>query len=301
MTGVGRDTKDRNQSVVRWGIIGCGAVTETKSGPGFQKVEGSSLQAVMRRDGAAARGYARRHGVPKWYDDADALIADPEVDAVYVATPPASHLEYAVRAAEAGKPVYVEKPPALNGDETHRMVQACRTAGVPLFVAYYRRALPRFLAVKSILDQGRIGTVRTVSTQLWRPPAKPGTDGWRVEPDMAGGGYFADLASHTLDFLDYVLGPVADVEGYAANQAGLYTAEDAVSATFRYESGALATGLWCFTSATGRDVTEIVGSAGALRFSSFDTSPVEVETPEGTERIALDNPEHVQQPLIQAI
>ncbi|MFP4068209.1 MAG: Gfo/Idh/MocA family protein [Spirochaetaceae bacterium] len=224
MIGVGRDTKDRNQSVVRWGIIGCGAVTETKSGPGFQKVEGSSLQAVMRRDGAAARGYARRHGVPKWYDDADALIADPEVDAVYVATPPASHLEYAVRAAEAGKPVYVEKPPALNGDETHRMVQACRTAGVPLFVAYYRRALPRFLAVKSILDQGRIGTVRTVSTQLWRPPAKP-----------------------------------------------------------------------------GRDVTEIVGSAGALRFSSFDTSPVEVETPEGTERIALDNPEHVQQPLIQAI
>src|SRR5213592_2609043 len=100
----------RNRDVVRWGIIGCGDVTEVKSGPGFQKAERSSLVAVMRRNGALAADYSRRHGVPKWYDDADALIADPEVDVVYVATPPSSHMDYALRVARAGKPVYVEKP-----------------------------------------------------------------------------------------------------------------------------------------------------------------------------------------------
>jgi predicted dehydrogenase len=287
--------------VIRWGIVGCGDVTEVKSGPGFQKAEGAELVAVMRRNGELARDYAERHEVGTWYDDADALIGDPAVDAVYVATPPASHLEYAVRAARAGKPVYVEKPIARNAEEAEAMVEACETAGVPLFVAYYRRGLPRFRRIVELIGGGRIGTVRTVTTQLWQPPAEPGTDGWRVDPEIAGAGYFADLASHTLDFLDYLLGPVAEVHGYAANQAELYSAEDTVAASFRYESGVLATGLWCFSSATTRDVTEVVGSEGAIRFSSFDTSPLELETADGVEEFAIDNPPHVQQPLIQMV
>jgi predicted dehydrogenase len=286
---------------IRWGIVGCGDVTEVKSGPGFQRAQGSQLVAVMRRNGDLARDYAERHGVGTWYDDADALIGDPEVDAVYVATPPSTHLQYTVKAARAGKPVYVEKPMALNAGEAAAMVEAAASAGVPLFVAYYRRALPRFRRVVDLVRAGRVGTVRTVTTQLWRPPAARGTDGWRVDPGIAGGGYFADLASHTLDFLDFLLGPVAAVQGYAVNQAGLYEAEDAVAASFRYESGVLATGLWCFTSATSRDVTEVVGSEGAIRFSSFDTSPLELETADGVEEIAIENPPHVQQPLIQLV
>src|SRR5687768_17696565 len=121
---------------IRWGIIGCGDVTEVKSGPALQNAEHSRLVAVMRRTGSLARDYAERHGVPRWYDDADALIGDPEVDAVYVATPPDSHKDYTLRAARAGKPVYVEKPMALNFAECQAMVQACRDAGVPLFVAF---------------------------------------------------------------------------------------------------------------------------------------------------------------------
>ena len=97
---------------VRWGIIGCGNVTEVKSGPAFQNAEGSALVAVMRRHGELAADYARRHGVSRFYDDADRLVSDPEVDAVYVATPPGSHLEHALRACRAGKPAYVEKPMA---------------------------------------------------------------------------------------------------------------------------------------------------------------------------------------------
>lgn len=128
---------------VRWGIIGCGDVTEVKSGPAFQKAERSELVAVMRRNGALAADYAKRHGVPKWYDDAEQLIHDPDVDAVYIATPPHAHKDYTLKVAAAGKPVYVEKPMALNAQECREMVEACRSAGVPLFVAYYRRAQPQ--------------------------------------------------------------------------------------------------------------------------------------------------------------
>jgi 1,5-anhydro-D-fructose reductase (1,5-anhydro-D-mannitol-forming) len=195
---------------VRWGIIGCGNVTEVKSGPAFQQAEGSELVAVMRRDAALAEDYARRHGVPRWYADAEALIADPEVDAVYIATPPHMHRPYTLAAARAGKPVYVEKPMALNAAECREMIDACEAARVPLFVAYYRRSLPRFLKVKELVDGGAIGAVRTVQITLTQPLALPdgGELPWRVRPEIAGGGHFVDLASHTLDFLDYVLGPI---------------------------------------------------------------------------------------------
>ncbi len=166
---------------IRWGIIGCGDVTEVKSGPGFQKADHSSLVAVMRRNGALARDYAERHGVPRWYDDGAKLIADPEVDAVYIATPPDAHKPYTLLAAQAGKPVYVEKPMALNFGECQAMVAACQAAGTPLFVAFYRRALPRFIKIKALIDSGAIGEVRFINILLHQPathrpyrPSRPG-------------------------------------------------------------------------------------------------------------------------------
>ncbi len=225
-------------TTVRWGIVGCGDVTEVKSGPAFQKARGSALVAVMRRDAAKAEDYARRHGVPRWYSDAEALVRDPEVDAVYVATPPSTHCEYAVLAARAGKPVYVEKPMALDYGECRTMIDICATAGVPLFTAYYRRAMPRFARIKALIDAGAIGTVRVANISVYRsfvPPA--GALPWRIDPAISGGGLFVDLASHQLDLLDYFLGPIADVSGTAANQAGLYHAEDLVAAHLRLGVG----------------------------------------------------------------
>ncbi|HEY0707073.1 MAG TPA: Gfo/Idh/MocA family oxidoreductase, partial [Polyangia bacterium] len=252
--------------LIRWGIIGCGDVCEVKSGPGFQKAPGSALVAVMRRDGAKAADFARRHGVPRSYDNAEALIADPEVDAVYVATPPSSHAAYTLAAARAGKPVYVEKPMATDRAACTHMIEACAAAGVPLFVAYYRRALPRFLKVKQLLDEGAIGQVRAVSTTLITAPAPahldPATLPWRVRPDIAGGGLFVDLAAHTLDLLDFFLGPIARAEGEAHNQAGLYPAEDTVSARLQFASGVPGVGLWCFVAGPRLDRTEIHGSTG---------------------------------------
>jgi len=142
----------QNNKEIRWGIIGCGDVTEVKSGPAFQKAKNSRLVAVMRRDGDLARGYARRHQVPKWYDDADALIHDDEVDAVYIATPPAFHEDYTLKVAQTKKPVYVEKPMGMNYAECQEMILNCQKSEVPLFVAYYRRALERFIKIKKIID-----------------------------------------------------------------------------------------------------------------------------------------------------
>ncbi|WP_274650874.1 Gfo/Idh/MocA family protein [Paenibacillus humicola] len=284
---------------VRWGIIGCGDVTEVKSGPGFRKANGSRLAAVMRRNAALAEDYARRHGVPNWYSDAQHLIDDPGVDAVYIATPPAFHKEYTLMAARAGKPVYVEKPMAMNAAECEDMIEACRQAGVPLFVAYYRRALPRFRKVKELLEGGVIGDVRFVTTvQLGRPAA---ADSWRVQPDISGGGLFLDVASHTLDLLDELLGPIAEARGFAANQGGCYKAEDIVTGAFQFESGIYGTGTWCFSSYTHADRNEIVGTEGKITFSTFDNRPVVVETQQGVREFRIDHPEHIQQPLIQTI
>lgn len=290
---------------VRWGIIGCGDVTEVKSGPAFQKILDSELVAVMRRSGQLAKDYAERHGVPKWYDDADQLINDPDVNAIYIATPPGAHKEYTIKAAKAGKPVYVEKPMALNEAECQEMITACKEAGVPLFVAYYRRAQPKFLKIKELLENGAVGDVRFVTTTQYQQPAKEVMDPenlpWRVIPHIAGGGLFFDLASHTLDLFDFLLGPIKTVNGIASNQAGLYKAEDIVTGTYLFESGVHGVGNWCFSAFENVDMNEIVGSKGKITFSTFGKDPVILTTAEKTEQWSFEPPQHVHQPLVETI
>lgn len=292
---------------VRWGMIGCGDVTEVKSGPAFGKVAGSKLVAVMRRSKDKAADYARRHQVPKWYDDADKLIRDPEVNAIYVATPPSSHAQYTIAAAEAGKPVYVEKPMARTYNECQQMIEACRNARVPLFVAYYRRCLPAFVKIKELVDSGIIGEIRFLKIELLLPPRPEDLNEkdlpWRVRPEISGGGYFFDLAAHQLDFLDFVFGAIVSVQGRAANQAKWYAAEDVVCANFQFESGVIGSGIWCFTvpDFNESDRTEIIGSKGKIVYSTFERVPVRLQTEEGIQEFDLPPPPHVQQPLIQTV
>ncbi len=293
---------------INWGIIGCGDVTEVKSGPAFNKVADSRLVAVMRRNGDKARDYARRHNVPKWTDDADELILDPEINAIYIATPPAAHCEYTLRAARAGKPVYVEKPMARNHQECQKMISACREANVPLFVAYYRRCLPNFLKVKALLRAGAVGDIRFVTIQLvypadWQAAIDQENLPWRVLPEISGGGYFFDLASHQLDYLDFLFGPIVAVNGLAENQAGYYPAEDIVCANFRFNSGVMGNGLWCFSASESSrtERLQIVGNKGKITFAAFDRIPVRLETAEGIEEFDLGAPQHIQQPMIQTV
>ncbi|TVP83494.1 MAG: gfo/Idh/MocA family oxidoreductase [Alkalicoccus sp.] len=289
---------------IRWGIIGCGDVTEVKSGPAFQRIEHSSLQAVMRRDGEKAKDYAERHGVPSWYDKAEDLIQDDEVDAVYIATPPSSHKEYTIMAAEAGKPVYVEKPMANSTEECEDMIRACRKNGVPLFTAYYRRSLPRFKKVKELIESGKIGEVRFVSIQQTQQIVEKDENGewpWRVLPDKGGAGKFYDVGSHTLDFFDYLLGPLHDVKGMAVNLADAYPAEDTVSGVWKFEDGAVGTGIWNFSSYKNEDVNRIVGTKGEIKFSMFDDKPVVLSDSSGDESFSIENPKHIQQDHIRSI
>lgn len=294
------------KKTVSWGIIGCGSVTEVKSGPAFNKVPGSKLVAVMRRNAALAEDYARRHNVPRHYSDASALINDSEVTAVYVATPPGSHARYAIEAISAGKPVYIEKPMALNHEECVIINETAEKHGVPVFVAYYRRALPGFLLVRDMVNEGRIGNVKCVLMQLFKsatPEELAGRLPWRVDPSIAGGGHFFDLGSHQLDWLDYVFGPVAEVRPLAVNQGGLYEAEDFVSAEFILPRNIVAHGVWCFTAApeSARDVIEIVGDAGSIKFSAFSFEPIVLTNAAGRKIFINERPEHVQYNLIEKV
>ncbi len=289
---------------IRWGIIGCGDVTEIKSGPGFQKAVHSQLVAVMRRNAELAKDYATRHNVPNWYDDASALINDPEVDAVYIATPPLNHKEYVLKAARAGKPVYVEKPMAMNYAEAVEMVDFCEQAKIPLFVAHYRRALPRFIKIKELLSNQRIGQVRFVN-MVYQAPAKPsdlkGEMHWRLDLAIAGCGYFCDLAPHMIDIIQFLLGIITEAGGYAINQGKAYPAEDMVAGSYLFENGIPGTGLWNFNSYKHTDRTEIVGDGGKLTFAVFGDEPIILETEQGIEVFPVANPAHMQQPLIQTI
>lgn len=290
---------------IRWGMIGCGSVCEVKSGPGFYKAERSALLAVTSADPAQSRAYAERHGVPRVYASAEELVGDPDLDAVYVATPPSSHRSLALLAARAGKHVYVEKPMALRHADCRQIIDECRRLERQLFVAYYRRAMPRFLQVKTWIDGGAIGAVRSVSVVQHQAPQACETDRatlpWRLRPEVAGGGKFLDMGVHVFDFLDFVFGPVVEVHGIAVNCAGLYDVEDTVGAAWRHESGVIGNGSWCYVCAEALDRVEIVGAQGRIEFDFFADTALRLTSARGTREVAIANPPHVQQPFIQSI
>ena len=285
------------KKIIRWGILGCGNVTEIKSGPPYQQIEGFELKAVMRRDKIKAQDYAKRHKVEKYYATADALINDPEIDAVYIATPPDSHKLYGLKVAAAGKTCCIEKPLSTNYKDSLEIASAFEKNNTPLFVAYYRRSLPRFTKIKDWLNQNHIGEVRHVSWRLTQPASKLDLSGqynWRTDKNIAPGGYFDDLACHGLDLLSYFLGPVIEAHGVSQNQLGLYDSKDAITASWIYESGIVGSGLWNFGSPEKEDTVIITGSKGYIQFSVFEDQPIVLNTAELKEEIFIENPKHVQ-------
>jgi len=247
-----------NLKTVSWGIIGCGDVTEVKSGPAYQQTEGFEILAVMRRDKDKAADYARRHNVPKVYANADDLISDNEIDAVYIAT---------------------------------------NEKNIPLFIAYYRRSLPRFDKIKEWLDKKRIGEVRHIRWHLSKPPSDLDLSketNWRTDAQVAPGGYFDDLASHGLDFFVYLLGNIKEVNGFAINQMGLYSAKDAVIANWVHENGITGEGSWNFGSYQHEEKVEIFGAEGKIMFSVFDEEPIVLINSKGEERLDIPHPKHIQ-------
>ncbi|MCB0730049.1 MAG: Gfo/Idh/MocA family oxidoreductase [Ignavibacteriae bacterium] len=292
---------------VRWGIIGVGDVTEVKSGPAFNKVENSEVTMVMRRNLEKVKDYAERHSITNYTNNADDIFNNSEIDAVYIATPPSSHAEYSIKAANAKKHVYVEKPMATTYAECLQMIEAAEKNNVKLFVAYYRRELDYFKKIKSLIDEKTIGEIKLVNTQLLLPPNETDYDknslSWRVKKEIAGGGYFYDLASHQFDFFDYLFGPIKSAQGISTNQLNFYDVEDIVSASFLFEANIIGSGTWCFTMPNNEriDRTEIIGSEGKIVFSFFSQNPIELHKNGKVEKFEIGYPQHVQQNLIDSI
>ncbi len=286
-----------NNKILNWGIIGIGNVCEKKSGPAYQKTEGFNLKAVMRRDLDKAKDFAKRHHIETYSNNADAIINDPEIDAVYIATPPNSHLEYALKVAEAGKICCVEKPMAVTFEECETMLSVFKKKDTPLFVAYYRRSLPRFEQIKTWIDQKEIGDVRHIHWELTKPANEIDLSenyNWRTDKSIALGGYFDDLASHGLDFFHYVLGDVESVDGQTTNQQDLYSAKDALSASWIHKNGITGSAFWNFGSWKREDRVEIIGSKGSIVFSVFDENPIQLITPKETISLTIEHPENIQ-------
>ena len=288
--------------ILRWGIIGCGDVTERKSGPALQKASGSQLAGVMRRDAGKAEDYARRHGVPFWTNDADELIKRADVDIVYIAAPPGAHLELALKACAAGKPCYVEKPMARSCKESIAMLEAFQRSGLPLFVAFYRRGLPRFRTAKELLEEGRLGVITGVR-YTFEMPCESGLDPaqlpWRLEAAQAGAGLFT-IWGLTVDIFDYLFGPLEEVAGIAANRAATYDVEDSVAMSFT-AMGAPGVAQWNFAAFDKKDEIKVQGSHGKFSLSCFGDDPVRLETDAGVEKFSFEPPAHVHQPLVQTI
>ena len=290
--------------IIRWGILGCGDVTEVKSGPAYQKTEGFKIEAVMRRDADKAADYARRHNISKFYSDADDLINDPDIDAIYIATPPDTHKYYGLKVASAGKICCIEKPLAPSYAASLEIHEAFKTKNIPLFTAYYRRTLPRFEQIKTWLDTNKIGEVRSVRWNLTRRASAQDLSGaynWRTDVKVAPGGYFDDLASHGLDLFIFLLGDITAVSGYSLNQQGLYSAKDSATACWLHESGITGNGNWNFGSNKREDIVEIAGTKGKISFSIFENDAVILSNDEGETALFIENPENVQLHHVESI
>jgi predicted dehydrogenase len=288
---------------IYWGIIGCGNVTEVKSGPAFNKVEHSSLMAVSRRDPDKLADYVKRHHIPLSFTNALDLIQSEKINAIYIATPPDVREAYAIEAMQLGKPVYLEKPMALNLAACKRLKAASEKLGIKLSVAHYRRNLPLFMEVKNILEQGDIGAIKEVQITMLKKTDKAAKDpsNWRVDPSIAGGGYFYDLAPHQIDLVFYFFGKPKSFSGTSTNKAGLYKAEDFVQGTIELENGIVCKGLWDF-SINGEEKDEflIIGEKGTIRFPVFGLF-IEVESNGQVKTIPFEAPKHNQQNHIQAV
>lgn len=295
------------ENKVRWGIIGCGDVCEVKSGPAFSKVKNSELVAVMRRNASKAADFARRHNVLKFYTDANVIIEDEEINAIYIATPPAFHEEYATLAMKSGKPVYIEKPVTLTASSCSRLIELSDEFSTSAVVAHYRRELPLFRQIKEILEKGQLGKIHSVTLRLFQSVNKNiiarSDQNWRIVPSLSGGGLFHDLAPHQLDILIWLFGRPGSTNGYSKNNGALYDAPDFVYINALFSGEISFEGTWNFNVRDEQveDFCEIVGNNGKLTFSFFRDPMLNWFHDNRTQKMQFDIPKHIQEPMIDKV
>ncbi len=286
--------------MIHWGFIGCGDVVEKKSGKPFWKTGESDVTAVMCRTKETAAEFAARYGIPSYYTAVEDIINDPHVDALYIATPPNTHMPYAKLAIAAGKPVYVEKPMGVALSECEAVLQLAKEKKVPLFIAYYRRSLPYYREVKRLLDSGAIGQIRSVNLTYYTAYKKMTEPSWRVQPSISGGGLFHDVGCHALDILDFLMGEIVAVTGHSVNLRHSADCDDTVAAQMRFANGALGTALWCFDTATSHEQIEVLGDSGSLIFHIMGNEITLIQKGE-RQAITVPHPAYVQESMVHNV
>ncbi|WP_299430072.1 Gfo/Idh/MocA family oxidoreductase [uncultured Maribacter sp.] len=290
----------RVNSLIVWGIIGCGDVAEIKSGPAFQKSKDSELLAVMRRNGELAKDFSRRHNVPLWYDNVEELLKNQDINAVYIATPPSTHFEYAVQSLKAGKDVYIEKPMVLSEEEARKLCVEIENSGQKLVVAHYRRFLPLYIKIKELIETNAIGMINYVNINFLQPYNFNSKASWRLDPKISGGGYFHDLAPHQIDLMYHFFGDYIDAKGFSVNQSKKNEVVDTINGIINFKNGIQFHGIWsfCVTKFLEDDRCVINGEKGTIEFSFYkDFLKLNIEGKK--EEYNFSNPENIQQPLIQ--
>lgn len=285
---------------ISWGIIGCGDVAEVKSGPAFQKVKNSSLVAVMRRNEDKVIDFAKRHHVANWTTNASTLIKNELINAVYIATPPSSHLEYTLQTIEAGKNVYLEKPMVLNSAEAEKLLAAVKNNNIKITIAHYRRELPVFIKVKDLLNANVIGKVSSAEIDIRQTGnaslIAKSDENWRINPEISGGGYFHDIAPHQIDLMCHYFGAIEAIKKGDTKENNHLN--QVVKGEVIFKNGVNFLGSWDFNATEDVDNCTIYGERGSISFS-FYGDEITVSIDGVKKSFQFTNPDHVQQPMIE--
>lgn len=286
---------------INFGIIGCGDVTEKKSGPAFKKIEGSDLTMVMRRDEAKLIDYAKRHDIKKYTTDYKELLSDKNVDAIYIATPPKYHHYYVLEAAKYKKPIYVEKPMALTVKECEEMINICKEYQTSLYVAYYRRGQEKFNYVKNLIINKSLGKIRSFHYVFSQELIKTPNRDWLFKSEESGGGQLYDIGSHMVDMFLYLFGEVKTVVGLSVNQTKVHQVNDVTSGFMIFENGVQGSIQLTFNASINEDKLVVIGSKGSAEFSIMSGNTISVMKNGVTNDVHFKELEHVQQPFIQQV
>lgn len=297
--------RNKDSKTVCWGMIGCGDVTEKKSGPALYKCENSKLKIVYSRTYSKALDYAKRHNIEKTCRSIEEMLEDDEIQAVYIATPPSSHKDYAIKCIEHGKIPLIEKPMAQSYAECLEIYEASKMKNIPVYVNFYRRGMEKHRKIKEIIDNNELGKVLCVQIKQFKKAAEEELDReklpWRLIPSLSGGGKFIDMAPHVLDIVNYLFGDIVEVHGVAENYGHLYDVEDTVTAIIKTNKNILINGIWCYVSDYEEEEICIIGDKGTLRTGVLSYSPIIVKNHHGEEKYSYNEPEHVAMPYIQSI
>ncbi|MDX2044901.1 MAG: Gfo/Idh/MocA family oxidoreductase [Acidobacteriota bacterium] len=286
---------------LRWGLIGCGDISRKRVAPALNELATCELVAVNRARVELAESFAREFGVPRWYADWREVIADKDIDAVYIATPVYLHVEQTIAAAEAGKHVLCEKPMAMNVAECDRMISACRENGVKLGVAYYRHFYPVVQRAKAIIASGEIGKPVVAQINAFeRFNPQPGEDRhWLLEKSKAGGGPMMDFGCHRIEVLMNLFGDIRRTKSLMGRALFDREVEDTSVNAFEFASGLQAALTVTHAALESQDTLNIFGSEGSLHIPVLNRGELRVKTATG-ERIEQHSPHaNIHFPLIE--